>query len=143
MKIITKEVKGNIFNAKENLIAFAVNIEGINDSGLAGKMFETYPELHKSFPMFKPIKVGTHFVPVSSSISENRTLCLVCCHSLKASRWNYIFTEMAIDDFKNINEEIAIVKIGTGIIGKSKGTDWHIIRKILEDSPAKFVIYSI
>ena len=134
--VIIEEKIGDIFEAPEKYTAFAVNTNGVNDSGLAGMMFRKYPNLALTYPNFHPIPAGAHFF----DISKDKVLCLLAAHTL-GEPWDHEKTQIAINGLSEIQEPIAIVKIGTGMIGQMLNADWDKIRKMLENSPAKFVIY--
>lgn len=86
--MIVKEKYGDITQATEPTILFATNREGINDAGLARKMFEEFPELQEKFPMFEPIGYGPNLV-------KSKNIIALCCHSLK-EQWKHYTTEEAV-----------------------------------------------
>ncbi|MFA6252129.1 MAG: hypothetical protein WCX74_01900 [Candidatus Paceibacterota bacterium] len=135
--MIIKEEKGNIFGTSCKHIVFAVNTEGINDSGFAGQVSDNYwPELAYVGP--KPL--GT----VLSLQEEGITFYAIVCHSLKEG-WKEA-PKVIEDCLNNLDtpdgEPIASVQIGGGLIGQMSGADFPAIIQAMEHSKKSIILYT-
>lgn len=133
--MIIKNKQGcDILNGGEKRIAFAVNIEGYNDAGFAGMISRKYwPDLAN----FGPCDLGT----VLSKHANDITFYALVCHSLKKGWFDQ--TEIIKTCFDNIksDEPIATISIGTGLIGMLSGADFKKIKKGMELSNKKIILY--
>ena len=132
--IITRKSGQNILAGSETRIAFAVNAEGINDSGFAGKIACAYwPELAN----IGPSKLGT----VLSKECDGVTFYALVCHSLKNGWKNQ--TEVIRQCFDKIEGDapVASISIGTGLIGILSGANFDEIQAGMEASKAKIILY--
>lgn len=133
--MVTKRKDGeDIFKGTEKRIVFAVNTEGFNDAGFAGKVSSMgWPELRN----MGPCELGT---VVSKTIDDVEFYGLVC-HSLKEG-WKDQ-KEIIKKCFDSIpgDEEVASIKIGTGLVGMLSGADWEQILEGMEESEKKIVLY--
>lgn len=134
--MIIKKEKGNIFGTSCKHIVFAVNTEGINDSGFAGQVSANYwPALAHIGP--KPL--GT----VLSFKKDGKTFHAIVCHSLK---WGWKEAPMAVEqclsalDISN-DEPIASVQIGGRLIGQMSGADFPAIIQAMERSKKSIILY--
>ena len=102
-------------------IAFAINTEGFNDSGFAGFVSKFVPKLANTGPK----KLGE----VITINAGHKTFHGLVCHSLKGG-WKDA-PEAIVTCLNNIEvddrEPIAIIAIGSGLIGQMSGA------KILEN----------
>lgn len=132
--IIETKRGNNILAGNETRIAFAVNTEGINDSGFAGKIANAYwPELAN----IGPCKLGT----VLSKECDGVTFYALVCHSLKDG-WKKQ-TEVIRQCFDKIESDapVASISIGTGLIGILSGANFAEIQAGMEASKAKIILY--
>lgn len=132
----------DIFQTEANHIAFAVNTEGINDSGFAGLVSrQGWPELayigkenKQEFPL------GT----VLSKKIGDKTYHALVCHSL-VQDWGDNQADVIKQCFDNIeshNEPIATIAIGTGLVGMLSGADFRQIVVGMHESEKEIVLYS-
>ena len=134
--MIIKNKQGNdILNGGETRIAFAVNVEGINDSGFAGLVSRKYwPEL----AYIGECKLGT---VLTKTTKDGLTFYALVCHSLKDG-WNNQ-TEIIRKCFDAIetNEDIASISIGTGFVGVLSGANFSQIKNGMELSNKNIILY--
>lgn len=132
--IISCKQGNNILANGEKRIAFAVNTEGINDTGFAGVVARKFwPELIN----IGPHKLGTVLTKECNGV----TFYALVCHSLKEG-WNNQ-TQIITECFDNINttEPVASISIGTGLIGILSGADFSQIKQGMENSKTKVILY--
>ncbi len=133
--MIIKDKRGyDILKNNESRIAFAVNIEGYNDAGFAGMISRKFwPNLTYT----DPCDLGT----VLSKNVDGITFYALVCHSLKKGWFDE--TNIIKTCFDNIkcNEPIATISIGTGLIGMLSGADFEKIKKGMELSEKKIILY--
>lgn len=135
--MIVNQIRGNIFAASQKRIAFAVNKEGINDDGFAGQISdEIWPQLADTG--------GNNLGEVLTHVKDDVTYYAIVCHSLDPGGWKDTPTILA-ECLDKINippsEEIAIVLMGSGLIGLAGGADVTAILKAMEESKNKLVVY--
>ena len=136
--MIVEEKNGNIFETNCKHIVFAVNTEGINDSGFAGQVSINYwPALAHIGP--KPL--GT---VLSIKKEEGKTFHAIVCHSLREG-WQK--TPKVLEDCLNSldvpdDEPIASVQIGNGLIGQISGADFPAIIQAMEHSKKSIILYT-
>lgn len=135
--MVIKAVQNNVFKAKENHIAFAVNTEGVNNCGFAGQVSDRYwNELADCGPQ----QLGT----VLSKQINGKTFHALVCHSLSEG-WGENQADIIKECFDKIpsNEEpVATIAIGTGFIGIISGADFSQIVCGMHDSHQQIVLYS-
>lgn len=133
--MIIKNKQGyDILRSNEKRIAFAVNIEGYNDAGFAGIISRKYwPDLAN----FGPCDLGT----VLSKQVDDTTFYALVCHSLKRGWFNQTETIKICFDSIKTNDPIATISIGTGLIGQLSGADFEKIKKGMELSKKKIILY--
>lgn len=132
MIIMTKD--GDILQGNEKRIAFAVNTEGINDSGFAGMISNRFwPEL----AYIGETQLGT----VLTKKVDNIEFFALCCHSLK-NGWNNQkkIIQKCFDAIPG-NEPVASIAIGTGFIGILSGANFRLIRAGMEASEKEIILY--
>jgi hypothetical protein len=132
--MIIKTKKGNILKGNERRIAFAVNVEGVNDSGFAGLISSRFwPEL----AYIGETKLGT----VLTKKVDDIEFFALCCHSLKEG-WNNQ-QEVIKECFDAIpgDEPVASISIGTGLIGIMSGADFVLIKAGMEASRKEIILY--
>jgi len=125
----------NIFEGGNTRIAFAVNTEGVNDSGFAGVISRKFwPELAN----IGSCELGT---VLTKSTPEGLTLYALVCHSLENGWHNQTETIKKCFDSIESDELIASISIGTGLIGILSGADFAQIKRGMELSKKKIVLY--
>ena len=133
--MIIKTINDNILESPDNNIAFAINKEGYNDSGFAGKIAYYYwPEIKHC---------GTHELgTVLSKTINDKTFHALVCHSLNNGWINQ--REIVKNCFDNIptNEIISTVALGTGFEGFLSGADIKQILCGMYDSNKQLILYS-
>ena len=112
--MIKSEIHGDIFTTKDKHIVFALNTEGCNDSGFAGIVSKNYfPEIINTG--------GNTLGDVLSKEVNGKTFHGIVCHSLREG-WDN--ADQIILDALNklqLEDEISIIAIGTGLIGRLSG----------------------
>lgn len=133
--MIIKNRRGNdILKMGETRIAFAVNTEGCNDSGFAGMISSRYwPELAN----IGECELGT----VLTKTKEGITFYALVCHSLKKGWTNQTMTIKKCFDSIEGNEPIASISIGTGFVGMLSGANFDQIKKGMQLSKKKIILY--
>jgi len=132
-------VRGDILKTSCKNIAFAVNVEGVNDAGFAGEIARRFwPEL---------IMTGTKEMGevLSKSVGEKTFYALVC-HSLRKDGWRN--TPEVLEKCLNSlyirgNEDIAIVLIGAGLVGQMGGADVIAILGAMARSNKRLIVYTL
>lgn len=134
--MIIKDNRGkDILKSNEKRIAFAVNAEGINDAGFAGQISCLYwPELAET----EESPLGT---VLTKTTDDGITLYALVCHSLEDGWKNQTETIKKCFDSIKTNEPIATISIGTGFIGLMSGADFSKIKKGMELSDKKIILY--
>lgn len=135
--MIVKSAQGDIFDSKAEHIAFAINTEGINDSGFAGVVARNYwPELQYCGHN----ELGT----VLSKTVENKTYHALVCHSLQ-NGWGDNQAEIICKCFNKIpayGERIASVAIGNSFVGIMSGANFRQIICGMHDANQELELYS-
>ena len=125
----------DILRGGEKRIAFAVNTEGINDAGFAGAISRKYwPELAH----IGECELGT---VLTKTTAEGVTLYALVCHSLNNGWQNQTETIQKCFDAIEGDEPIASIAIGTGFIGIVSGANFVQIKKGMELSKKKIILY--
>ena len=133
--IIHNKQGNDILNGGETQIAFAVNTEGCNDSGFAGLISRKYwPELAS----IGECKLGT---VLTKTTTDGITLYALVCHSLKNGWNNQTETIQKCFDSIECDDPIASISIGTGMIGVLSGADFAQIKKGMDLSKKKIILY--
>ncbi len=137
VKMVIKTIQDNIFNTDAKHIAFAINTEGYNDFGFAGKVSDNYwPEI---------ANCGKHELgTVISKTVGDKTFHALVCHSLKYG-WGDNQDEiikMCFDTIDSNGEPIATVAIGTGLIGVTSGANVPEIFCGMHESKQQIMLYS-
>ncbi len=132
--MIQKVLNEDIFDTPHSHIAFAINTEGINDSGFAGEVFSRFaPELVYTGPR----KLGE----VVSITSGDKTFHGMVCHSLDRG-WGDNSSEVIISCLEKIetknNEPIAVV-----LMGVNSGGDVIANAKAIHKANKTIVLYSL
>lgn len=136
--MIVKKVRGNIFEAPQKHIAFAVNTQGYNDSGFAGQVASFWTDLANTG--------GNQLGEILTHQHEGKTYYALVCHALEEGGWDN--TPSVVKKCLNsINipqdEEIAIVLMGSGMVGTLMGADVQAILNSMSQSKKKLVVYSL
>ena len=133
--MIIQNKSGDILKGGETHIAFAVNTEGINDSGFAGTVSNMYwPELAN----IGPCELGT---VLTKTTDDGITFYALVCHSLDDGWVDQTEVIKKCFDAINCAEPIASISIGTGLIGILSGANFAKIRKGMELSEKEIILY--
>lgn len=133
--IIENKQGKDILTGGETRIAFAVNTEGVNDSGFAGMISRKYwPEL----ATIGESEIGTVLTKVTS---DGITFYALVCHSLNNGWCNQTETIQKCFDAIDSDEPVASISIGTGLIGILSGANFEEIKKGMEVSKTKIILY--
>lgn len=140
--MIVKTVQGNVFDTSLNHIAFAVNTEGYNDSGFAGAVSSRFwPTLSN----IGPRKLG-ETLSFSSKETDGKTFHALVCHSLEGEGWKKTPEEVVrcLDQLDvPTNEHIAVVLMGSGMIGQMMGANVPAILNGMKKSKKKLEVYTL
>jgi hypothetical protein len=138
--MIKEQIRGDIFQSPCKHIAFAVNTEGRNNRGFAGKVSDIYPELLETGGnrLGEIITLGRQ--------DQEKIFHAIVCHSLAADPGWSRASEI-IEDCLNWldipdNEPIAVVLMGGGPIGEEMGADVLANLAAMERSKKTIVVYS-
>lgn len=136
--MIINRISGDIFKAPQNHIAFAVNTQGFNDDGFAGQVSKrVWPELAETG--------GNQLGEVLTLTKDGKTYHALVCHSFDGSGWKETpkvvrecLDKIDVPD----HEEIAVVLMGSGPIGRINGANIEAILKSMEESKRRLVVYT-
>ncbi len=135
--MIISRVQGDIFEAPQKHIAFATNIQGYNDSGFAGQVSNrVWPDLAETG--------GNTLGEVLSYPFGEKIFYALVCHSLDEGGWRNTpkIARECLDQIECADdEEIAVVLMGSGPIGRMQGADVDAILEELEKSKKRLVVY--
>jgi hypothetical protein len=135
--MIVNRVQGDVFKTPLKHIAFAVNMEGHNNSGFAGAVSSKYwPALENTG--------GNKLGEVLHHTSDGKTFHALVCHELKANGW--VRTPQLVEQCLNSipgNDEIAVVMMGSGFVGQMSGADVNAILGAMERSKKHVHVYSL
>ncbi len=132
--MIIKTTSGDILKGNETRIAFAVNTEGVNDSGFAGMISQRFwPEL----AYIGETQLGT----VLTKEVDGVEFFALCCHSLE-NGWNNQ-KEVITKCFDAIpgDKPVASIAIGTGLVGVLSGANFALIKAGMEASKKEIILY--
>ncbi len=138
--MIIEVIKGNIFDTDLRHIAFATNIEGRNDAGVAGTVAKYFT---KEFLKVGKCNMGDLFsFPAAYRVIFHGLVC----HSLEEDGWkdapNAITT--ALDKIQVADDEvIAVVLMGSGKLGKEGKADVASNIRAIHSSQKKCVVYTL
>ena len=130
-------VRGDIFGTPLSNIVFAVNSDGINDSGFAGQVSRRFwPEL----AYIGPQPLGTVLTR-----TNGKTYHALVCHTLARDGWinTPMYLRMCLEKL-NLPEGtyIASVAIGYGPVGRTGGADTYAILNAFAQSKYRIVIFT-
>ena len=135
--MVVKTIQDDVFNTEAKHIAFAINSEGYNDAGFAGKVASKYwPELE----VCGEHEIGT----VLSKTVGDKTYHALVCHSLH-NGWGENQREVIKECFDNIpveDEPVATIAIGTGFIGVIGGAKIRQIICGMHDSKKQILLHA-
>jgi hypothetical protein len=137
--MIVDTVRGDIFRTSLKHIAFAVNAEGFNDAGFAGAVSSRFwPELANTG--------GKALGEVLSHQAGGKTFHAMVCHELQGKGWSR--TPTLVEECLNslgVSEEepIAVVLMGSGMIGQMGGADVLSILGGLARSRKRVAVYTL
>ncbi len=135
--MVIKTVQKDIFNTEAKHIAFAINKEGYNDAGFAGKVSSKY---WNELANCGEHELGT----VLSKKVGNITFHALVCHSLHDG-WSDNQAEIIKECFDKIpsnGEPVATIAIGTGFVGIMTGAKFRQIVCGMHDSNQKIMLHS-
>lgn len=138
--MVLTTVRGDIFDTACKHIIFAINMEGVNDAGFAGRVSsDLWPEIRYMMP--SPLGMV-----IKKEIVDGRMLYAIVCHSLCADGWKKtpeVLEKCFQTEFTDVSDDetIASVQIGGGLIGDMMGADTAAIREVMERSPKNFLLY--
>ena len=133
--MIIERRNGNIFAGDHKHICFAVNTEGVNDAGFAGKISrEFWPELAH----IGECKLGTCLTKENNGVYYHALVC----HSLQ-NGWgdSREIIKSCFDAIETDDDEVASIAIGSGIIGILSGANFNEIVSGMEASSKKIILY--
>jgi len=136
--MIIKTKKGNVLSCEEKHVCFAINVEGINDSGLAGVISQKWENLRYHGDL-------GYGVVLSKEI-DGRVFHAIACHSLGKDGWRDApaIIKKSLDKIGfEAGEEIACVRFGAGPVGVAQGADADANVAAMDDSSARVVIYDL
>lgn len=124
----------DVFSTKMKHIAFAINSNGLNEDGFAGKVSKSWSELNNL-----TFKIG-------SSLSKkigNKTFHALVCHSLDENGWGADQAKIIKNCFDSIDTEepVATIAIGTELMDRMSGANFQQIVYGMEMSKKKIVLY--
>ena len=135
--MVIKTIQDDVLNSEAKHIAFAINAEGYNDAGFAGRISSEYwPEL----AICGEHEIGT----VLSKTVGDRTFHALVCHSLHNNGWGENQAEVIKECFDNIpveDEPIATIAIGRGFIGALGGANFRQIVCGMHDSKQQIMLH--
>ena len=135
--MLIRSVQDDVFKTDAKHIAFAINTEGLNDSGFAGYISENY---WKELENCGEHKLGD----VLSKTVGDKTFHALVCHSISIG-WCENQMEVIKECFDKIpsnGEEIATIAIGTGMIGRMLRANFKDILYGMSASNQNIIIYS-
>ncbi len=135
--MIVRTIQEDIFKSDVKHIAFAVNVEGFNDSGFAGQVSSQY---WKELADIPELKIGT---VISKTVGDKIFHALVC-HSLHQG-WGENQEEIikhCFDLIPSNDEPVATIAIGTGLVGKMSGADFGKIVCGMHDSKQQIILHA-
>ncbi|MBE6138746.1 MAG: hypothetical protein E7173_03280 [Firmicutes bacterium] len=135
--MVVKTARDDVLNSEAKHIAFAINTEGYNDFGFAGRVSSEYwNEL---------ANCGTHEIgTVLSKTVGDKTFHALVCHSLQ-NGWGENQAEIIKECFDKIpsnGELVATIAIGTGLIGMMSGANFRQIICGMHDSEQQIILHS-
>ena len=137
--MIVNTTRGDVFQAPNKHIAFAVNTEGFNDAGFAGAVSSRHwPQLANIGTM----KLGD----VISMNSNGKTFHALVCHSLGGDGWKKTAETVTrcLDSLDVPDDEtIAIVLMGAGMVGQLGNADVFSILGGMARSKKKVAVYTL
>ncbi len=135
--MIVSIINGDIFQSPNSHIAFAVNTNGYNDDGFAGFVSRNH---WRELACTGEKKLGE----VLTKKTDTVTFHALVCHSLTENVWNKA-AETITKCLDSIDvpdtETIAIVLIGSGMIGQMTGANQLQILTGMANSKKKVAIY--
>ena len=140
MLIDSKEGQ-DIFEGQEDIIVFAINAEGVNDSGFAGIVSRKgWPELAN----MGECQIGDVF----EKEIDGKRYCGIVCHTLsKIDGWGTPEEQTRVirEAFNKIETRpgdiISSIAIGNGLIGKMSGSNYEAIVRGMHESDKDIVLY--
>lgn len=138
--MISRQVRGDIFQSEFNHTVFAINTEGHNDAGFAGLVSSKFwPELSNTGEK----ELGA---VLSKEVSPGQWLHGLVCHSLSDNGWaetpNVVrdcLDSIPVED----DEEIGAVLMGSGPIGRMMGADVNEILRGIDSSKKKVAVFTL
>ena len=135
--MIIKTVQEDIFKSSAKHIAFAINVEGVNNSGFAGQVSSQY---WNELANCGEHEIGT----VLSKTVGNKTFHALVCHSLY-NGWGENQAEVIKTCFDKIpanGEPVATVAIGSGYAGRVFGANTRQIVSGMHESQQQIMLHA-
>ncbi len=137
--MIKRVIKGNVFTTHLSDIAFAINTDGYNDHGFASQILMRYTG---KFAITGEQPLGT----LISAHGRGKNFHGLVCHTLVPGGWKK--APQAITEALNKipvpdDKEIAVVLMGTGIVGTESGANAEANVKAIHASKKQCVVYSL
>lgn len=132
--IVDTKLGQDVLKSGAKHICFAVNTEGINDSGFAGFISQNHwPKL----AYIGECELGTSITQEDNGVFYHALVC----HSLRNGWHNS--TEIVRRCFDSIptDDEVATISIGTGLVGILSGANFTEIRRGMEASNKRIVLF--
>jgi len=137
--MVVRQVTGDIFTASQKHIAFAINKEGENYSGFACAVAKLiWPDL---------MHLGGKLGDVHSHKRGQKTYHALVCHSMIGRKGWKDSPKYVRECLNKIrvpeDEEIAIVLIGSGPVGRSQGANVDAILAAMHKSSKRLVVFML
>jgi O-acetyl-ADP-ribose deacetylase (regulator of RNase III) len=134
--MVVKTIQKDVFETEAKHIAFAINKEGLNDSGFAGQVSRRY---WNELANCGEHEIGT----ILSKTVGDKTYHALVCHSLHDG-WGDNQRETIKECFDKIpanGEPIATIAIGTGLVGLLSGASFRQIVCGMHDSEQQVILH--
>lgn len=135
---ILQQVQGDVLESGLPIV-FAVNSEGINDGGFAGVISR------REWPILASIGPCEMGAVLPFPTDKPRLYALVC-HSLDSGEWDLAAITAGLDkiaDERGDQDEVAVVWMGRGFVGRLSGVDPEDTRRAVEGSRLRTHLYYI
>lgn len=142
--MIVKKIRGDIFSTVDRHIVFALNIEGINDSGFAGQVARIgFSEILNTNGKNVFTREDLSYGMVISKEIKGKTYHGIVCHSLR-SGWNNAERHILKGlNQLNVQEPMSVVLIGAGLIGQIQGAPIKDILWAFKECNKELTVYTL
>ena len=135
--MIISRKEGDIFTTKDKHIIFALNTDGLNDSGFAGVVAKKrgFTEILNTG--------GNQLGEVLHKTIDGITYWGIVCHSLKLNGWSKSpeIIRKALDEMP-FEDDASIVSIGSGLVGLFQGAPWKEIEQSFKDCNKRLTLWA-